>query len=215
MATVKNPLQSESAIGSLGGITFGVHKMTNVARSRSNPTNPRSARQLVVRADQTTAARAWSGLTQGQRESWNTYAAAHPRTDKFGLPQAASGFSYYCAMATMLLDTGQAAQASAPSTAAPSAVANLALTGGSGQISVAFTAHGGTATQLDIWGLGPHSAGRVAKLANARHKTYSQAETTPKVVTGLAAGLWTLWVRFVDEATGQVGPWSSADATVS
>lgn len=215
MATVKNPLQSEAAIGSVGGVTYGVHKQTNVARSRSTPANPQSARQLAIRAIQTTVSRAWAGLDAGERTSWDDYAAAHPVTDKFGLPQTLSGFNWFCGFTAILLDMGFAQVDSAPSTPAPGAVAGLNGTGGAGQISVAFTAHGGTATQIDIWGIGPHSAGRAVKLANAVHKAYGPGETTPLVVSGLAAGLWTIWARFADEATGQVGPWATDTATVT
>jgi hypothetical protein len=136
-------------------------------------------------------------------------------TDKFGKTQYHSGFNFFCALTTMLLDMSKAQVDSAPSTAAPGAMAAVVGTPGAGQISAAFTAAGGTATTNDLWGVGPHSAGRAVTLAQAKHLSYGPAETSPMVKTGLAAGLWTFWIRHVDEATGQVGPFTQFSATLT
>lgn len=215
MATVQSPLQSAAAKGSVGEVTYSVYRSTNVARKRSYPSQPRTIRQLQIRAFLTTSSRAWAALTANQRDAWGVYAMLHPSPDKFGNSRTVSGFDWYCATALLLLDLGKAVAGAPPIINPPGAVAALVLTPAAGAISFAFTAHAGTDTSIDIWLKGPHSVGRLPDLASAKHQTYAPGETTPKVVSGLAVGYYTAWVRFIDETTGLAGPWTKATATVA
>jgi hypothetical protein len=214
LAKVRNPLQSSAAVGSVGGVVYSIHKSTNVARERVAPSNPQSARQLLVRAQHATSAQSWAGLSSGERAGWNVYAAAHPGTDPFGNPQPISGFNWYCACSDMLADIGLGLVHTAPAAAAPPSVAAFVPTGGAGQISCAFTA-GAASLKINFWVYGPHSVGRTPKLENAKHNKYAAGETSPNVISGLSAGFYTVWARFVSETDGQVSPFVKATATVT
>jgi len=215
MAKVTGPLQSNEARGKIGALIFNTWRGLATVKMFASPTQPRSARQLAIRAFLTTCARAWAGLTSGQRSGWTTWANDHPHSDWTGQPLRITGEDAYVGLNVRMLDMGFSASATCPTGVAPANVSNFVPTGGSGQISCAFTAYGGTATQIDIWAYGPHSAGRAATIVKARHKAYGPGETTPKVVTGLAAGLYTVYARAVSETDGQAAGWVSADATVT
>jgi hypothetical protein len=126
-----------------------------------------------------------------------------------------TGADAYTRHSTRLLDQGKAVVDTAPVAVPPVSVAGLVLTPGAGSISIAFTAYGGTATSIDVWIYGPHSAGIIPKITKARHNVYAPGETTPKVVSGLAAGLTTVFIRAVSETDGQSSAFISASATVT
>lgn len=215
MATVLDPLHSVEAVGSFNVQTFSKHKGQAVVRTRTAPGNPQSARQLLIRGYQTAASRAWAGLSDANRANWADYALAHPVTNRLGQSQLISGFNWYCGLAVILKDLGKTVPATPPAVVGPPVVTALVATPGAGSISFAFTAEGGTATSIDIWLVGPHSAGRSPLLANASHSAYGPAETTPKVVSGLSAGLHTCFVRLLSETDGQQGPWTRTTALVT
>jgi hypothetical protein len=48
------------------------------------PTNPKSPRQILVRAALSDSVSFWNAMTDAQREAWNVYAAAIPYTDALG-----------------------------------------------------------------------------------------------------------------------------------
>lgn len=214
MAVVQSPLHSEKAIGSLESICFSIHKGTQCARLRSQPTNPQSTRQLAVRANLATQSRDWATLDQAERDAWGVYAAAHPGTDAFGNPQTLSGFSWFIALSTMMLDIGVAVVDTPPTVAAPASPAAVVATPGAGTVSIAFTA-GAATTKINLWLYGPHSVGRLPKLAQAVHNVYGPGETTPLVIADLAAGYYTAWIRFVSETDGQTSTFVKFTFTVT
>jgi hypothetical protein len=215
MATAKMPFGAEAAKGSVGQTTATVYRGTNVLKRRPYPSNPKSARQLAVRAFQTTVSRAWAALTDANRLSWETFASLHQVPDKFGTMVTRSGFNLYCGFGALLLDMGKALVATAPVAIGPIPLAGLAPTPGSGQCSFAWTARGGTADTVDIWDSGVHTAGRTPSINNAKHIAFKPGETTPGVVTGLAPGLHTFWLRVISESDGQSSPFVQCTATIS
>lgn len=215
MAKVTNPLFSTEARGKAGGIVFNTWRGIATVKIKKSPSQPRSARQLLVRAYLTQLSKAWAGLTDPQRLGWNDYATAHTNSDWSVSKLRSTGLNWYVALGTRLLLQAKALVATAPTAVAPAAPSNVVLTGGSGQISVAFTAYGGTATSLEVWKYGPHSAGITPSRVKARFNKYGPGETTPLVVTGLTAGLNTLYIRAVSETDGQVSGWVEASATVT
>lgn len=194
---------------------FNSWRGLSTVKMKTSPSQPRSARQLRMRAFLTTCSRAWAGLTSAQRDGWTAWANDHPETDWTGQPKRMTGQDAYVRHNTRLLDMGFAVTASAPTTVAPANVSNLVLTPGAGQISCAFTAFGGTTTQVDVWIVPAHSAGIKPTPTMAHHKVYGPGETTPIVVTGLAAGLTTIYIRSVSETDGQASAFVTADATVT
>jgi hypothetical protein len=215
MAKVVGPLQSTEARGGIGALIFNTWRGIATVKSFTSPAQPRSARQLKIRALMTTYSRGWQALTSVQRDGWNTWAADHPVSDWTGQPVRMTGQNAYVMCNVLLADQGSAVIPAAPATVAPAAVAGLVPTGGAGSISVAFTAYGSTATQIDIWLYGPHSAGRIPKIEKARHKVYGPGETSPVVISSLSPGLWTVFARAFLETNGLPSLFVMADATVT
>lgn len=215
MAKVVNPLFSTEARGRVGGIVYNTWRGLATVKSKVAPSQPRTARQLTMRAFLSTLSKGWAAVSDVNRALWNQYAVDHPTTDWSGSKVRQTGLNWYIALGSRLLDMGKSIVATPPITAAPASVANMVLTGGSGQISAAFTPYGGTGTSVEAYTYGPHSAGIIPKLTKAKFKIRGPGETTPLVITGLSAGLVTVWMRAVDEVTGQVSGWVSASATVS
>ncbi len=215
MAKVLNPLMSTSARGKVGGLIFNVWRGINTVKGFKSPAQPRSSRQLAVRAILSTLSRAWASLTAAQRDDWATWASTHTVTDWTGQAVRMTGENAFVKCNSLLLDMSKAQVSSPPAVAAPTSLANLVLTGGAGQISAAFTARTGTAETVDFWVYGPHSAGQNPTIVKASHQAYAPGETTPFVLSGLSPGLYTVWARVVSETDGQVSPFVAATATVS
>lgn len=214
MAKVFNPLHSEDVRGKVGGIVFSRSKQGPTVRLRVNPSQPQTADQMLVRGYLATASAAWASLTTQQRDSWDTYAGLHPVSNVFGETTYLSGHQYYCRCACILLALGKSVPTTAPAVAAPTNVANIVATPGSGQVSIAFTAKPGTNLSVACDLFGPHSAGINVKQAMCNLNGYHPAETTPWVITGLAAGLHTAFIYVASEDTGLLSTATKISFTV-
>ncbi len=215
MAKVLNPLMSTAARGKMGGLVFNQWRGLNTVKGFKSPSQPRTTRQLAIRAILASLSRAWASITASQRSAWGVWAAAHTVADWTGTAVRMTAENAYIKLNALLSDMGKATIADPPTAAAPTSVAGFVPTGGDGQISCAWTARTGTADTVDLWVQGPHSAGVTPSLVKARHNTYAPGETTPYVITGLAAGLYTVWARTVSETDGQSSPFVGTSVTVS
>lgn len=215
MAKVIGPLQSTEARGGIGALIFNTWRGISIVKSFTSPAQPRTARQLRIRGFLTSYSQLWASRTTEERAAWDTWAADHPLSDWTGQPVRMTGHNAYVMCNVLLADMGQTAITDPPTTDAPAAVAGLALTPSSDQISVAFTPYGGTGTQIDLWLYGPHSAGRKPKIERARHNVYGPGETSPVVIDNLSPGVYTVFARGVAEASGLASLFNQATATVS
>lgn len=215
MAKVLNPVMSTAARGKVGGLIFNVWRGLNTVKGFKSPTQPRTSRQLAVRAILSSLSRAWATITTLQRDAWATWAAAHTQTDWTGTAVRMTGENAYVKCNALLSDMGKATISDPPDAAAPTSLTGLVLTGGSGQISAAFSARSGTDETVDFWLYGPHSVGQSPTIVKAAHQAYAPGETTPYVISGLATGFYTVWARVVSEIDGQTSPFVQATATVS
>ncbi len=215
MAKLIGPLHSTEARGAVGGLIYNTWRGISYAKAFASPAQPRTERQLQIRALTTQLVRSWQGLTDAQRASWTDYAEAHPDIDWTGTAKRITGANWYIRCNLRLLDMGNSAIDSAPTTPAPDAVSDLVATGGENQISITWGPITGTDKTVDIWLHGPHTAGRMGKIQFARHNVYAPAETTPIVITGLEPGAYTVFARVIDETTGLASTWQSDVATVT
>jgi hypothetical protein len=126
-----------------------------------------------------------------------------------------TGANAYSSLSSRMIDLAFTPVATPPLVNAPTEVLLPVATGGAGQISLAFTAYAGTATQVDCWLYGPHSAGVNPTIVRAKHKAYGPAETTPLLMTGLIAGVYTWWIRHISETDGQASTWVTGTVTVT
>lgn len=215
MAKLLDPLRSSEARGKVGGVIYNTTRGIKYAKVFTSPAQPRTARQLIIRAYMLTCTRAWASLTGAQRQSWNEWAALHPIIDWTGNPVSASGFNWYCALSVRLLDQAKTVVATPPSVNGPNTPVMLILTGGVGTLSWTFTPATGTGITIDMWTQGPMSAGRLGKLQHARHRIYAPGETSPVALASLTPGFYTAWTRFLSETDGQASSWEMASATVT
>lgn len=215
MALVFMPAGAERALGSVGQHVFMECKAGSTVRQRVNPSQPRSAAQLAVRSKMTTTSRAWASLSDANRLAWNAYAAAHPVSNSFGQQVTLSGFNWFCKLTCNLLESGGAQVDTAPTTSAPSGIAAFVAADGILQSSCSWTATGLSAFKIGVATYGPHSAGIAPKLEMADLHGYYPAETSPKVITGLSAGLYTIYAWLLEEASGLKGPVVSDNATLT
>jgi hypothetical protein len=82
--------------GSIGGTTFSHNKGGMYTRARAIPTNPNTLRQQDTRLQLGAAVSAWiEDLDASDRNSWNTYAANVPVTNKLGQTVNLSGQQHY------------------------------------------------------------------------------------------------------------------------
>lgn len=215
MAKVVNPLMSSEARGRVGGLIYNTWRGARTVKIKTAPAQPRTTRQLAIRAFAVTCVRAWAVLSAPNRAGWNTYATEHTDTDWTGSPQRITGLNWFVRCTTRLLDLAKAQVDTAPVAVAPASVAALVATGGAGQISCAFTASAGTDISIDLWTQGPMSAGKIASIARAKHRIYGPGETTPLVIPSLSPGLYTVFARHISETNGLASPFVSATATVT
>jgi hypothetical protein len=83
MAIFKSTILS-AIRGSINGTVFSQNKSGPYTRNRSLVVNPNSPSQQFARGNLAAAAQAWKALTEPQRETWRSYAAATPVTNRLG-----------------------------------------------------------------------------------------------------------------------------------
>jgi len=127
--------------GSIGGLTGSRNRSGMYLRARSNPVNPNTDRQNIVRAILAALTAAWGGLTEPQRQGWNDYGAQVPRQNKLGDTMYLSGFNHFVRSNSVIVQCGDAFLSVAPTDLLlPGADESLALSWSEATqlVSVAF-----------------------------------------------------------------------------
>ena len=93
--------------GAMGGIVFSHNRGGSYIRTRVVPTNPRSAAQVLARNRMSNLTNIWiNTLTQLQRDSWDTYAANVPVTNRIGQQIFLTGLNWYVACNSLRSQAG-------------------------------------------------------------------------------------------------------------
>lgn len=134
MASIRFSAMVDQALGSVGQVTFSKNRYGPVTRARVAPVNPKTSRQLAVRAAFKTASQAWASLGASTQAAWNAFAAAHPMSDRLGNSRILAGNAMFTEVTANRALCGLAAPTLPPATgglfpAAPSAAAAVASTG--------------------------------------------------------------------------------------
>lgn len=207
---VRAPLHSIDVRGRFGvALVFSIWRGANYARTFTIPTNPRTARQLTIRAFLTTASRAWNALTNAQRTAWDAFAQLQSRTDVFGEPIKATGINEYVALSVIAQDVGQVPVSDPPITDAPAVLAGAAADPNlvPGEIEFAWT--GADGDFVDCWVTSLLPAGRKPSENLYTHAIYPAIGASPATVTGkVSGGKYGVKVRAVRN-NGQIGPFQS------
>lgn len=204
---IKAPLHSMDARGRMGvGFVLSNWRGTSVARVFVVPRNPRSSRQLTIRALMTSASREWTSLTDAFRLGWTVYSTEQSRKNIFGQSITASGFNEYCALFVLASDIGGTPVSEAPITVGPLMVTDGVIEGGAlaGEIDVDWTA--GQGGFVDVWMSKLLPAGRAPKESDYVHNSYTADVTATKTISGLTTGgKYAVRIRQIFD-NGQSGP---------
>ena len=110
--------------GKIAATIFTRNRGGNVIRNRRTPINRRSVLQSVRRQGLGNLASSWRGITQAQRDSWNSAVSNYPYQNSLGETKFLSGEQLYVQFNQNLLLIGQATIVTAP---APFAFATFTL----------------------------------------------------------------------------------------
>ena len=175
--------------GSIGSTVFSHNKGGDYARLRQAPTNPQSARQMAVRNILATLSVGWSELTDAQRANWKAYADDRPRTNPLGGSYTMTGLQAYCALNSVMVDSGGVAGDSPP-------LIGVQNPGGSGggttlvfttasTITITPASAPPTGGRVVCWWNGPVGSGQDPDLKQAVLVAYSDVDPAGAVVLTL------------------------------
>lgn len=108
--------------GSVGARTSSRNSSGQYVRQRAIPTQPRTARQVAVRATLTALSAAWRGLTSGQLAAWQAFGQSFTVVNSLGTAIHLTGLQCYIKVNAVLTACGVSTIDTPP--ALPSFVAN-------------------------------------------------------------------------------------------
>jgi hypothetical protein len=91
---IKNKLFDEAS-GSIGGFTFAGSQGGMYMKNKSNPKNPNTAKQQIVRSAMSSANSKWHTMTTAQREVWDKWGGTLEKEDILGNKVDISGWSAF------------------------------------------------------------------------------------------------------------------------
>jgi len=162
MAKIQLGNMAQNVSGSIGGTTFGRNKGGAYARQKSSPVQPRTERQLEVRANLSVVSQAWRNLTAALRADWETWALNHPVLDVFGQSLKLSGMSAFCKIAADCLNIGldqPTAPPPDPTEVIPAPISAVATADDQTAV-VTFDGNPAAADIIALWATPGMSAGR-------------------------------------------------------
>jgi hypothetical protein len=209
--------------GSRSSTTASRNRYGQYYRNRSIPVNPNTSPQSANRVLFGAAASAWRGLTAGQRDAWNGYAATIPHVDPLGQTIYWSGFQSFVECYMIKLGIGQTAPTSPPAefTFVPITITPT-LDSGAQTLSIAFTPDPVPAAQvLQFDGTDDYSAGVnfAGPSEYRRLATVAAATVSPQVLTSEYLAVWgtigpignaAFFRARLVSLTGCAGPWVTA-----
>lgn len=91
---IKNKLFDEAS-GSIGGFTFAGSQGGMYMKTKSNPKNPNSSKQRLVRNAMASATVKWRTMTSAQRKVWDNWGSTLEKQDILGNKVEISGWSAF------------------------------------------------------------------------------------------------------------------------
>jgi len=95
MAIYRHSALVQSISGSLGGAVFRAASVSPIVAARQTSRPARSPIRSKRTADLARISRAWSTLTDQQRDAWTTAGRRRPRTDRLGVRRPRTGYQLY------------------------------------------------------------------------------------------------------------------------
>ncbi|HEY2090172.1 MAG TPA: hypothetical protein VGH54_29640 [Mycobacterium sp.] len=147
--------------GSQAGTTASHNRFGQYTRNRRTPTNPRTARQGVVRAALSAASAAWRAITDAQRDGWKSLGLMMTRTDSLGSTYTLQPNQAFVSVNAANNAAGNTSVSDAPALVTPTALATVTLTLTAVAFSIAYTATPlPTGARLFVYASPQKSAGR-------------------------------------------------------
>ena len=215
MAKCLAPAMSVETRGRIGGLVFNTWRGVKTIKAKTAPAQPRSQKQLRLRALGITTMRLWQSISPTNRALWETYATAHQIIDWTGSPVRATGANWFLALNTRLRYHNDTPHDTPPVIAAPSALLNFAAADGAGSSILTWTSPLNDDLNAEIWIQGPHSSGAFGKIERAKWLINVSANAATTTVSGLLAGRYTFWCRAYNTTNGLVSTYllDTADIT--
>lgn len=128
MALIKLTAIVDNISGKLNGTVFAKNKGGNYMRSKSKPSNPRTASQMAVRAQFGAISSAWKSLTESARSAWRESASNFPYINRLGDSKILSGFALHQKLNTNLDLIGENALTFPPEPISPPNFGSIKVT---------------------------------------------------------------------------------------
>lgn len=125
MALIKLTAIVDNISGKLNGTVFSKNKGGHYMRSKSKPSNPKTAFQNAVRARFGAIAQLWGSLTEAQRDAWRAIASEFPYTNRLGDTKTLSGFALHQKLNTNLAIIEQSFVSNPPEPISPPAIVSV------------------------------------------------------------------------------------------
>ena len=181
--------------GSVGTETYSRNQGGLFVKTRKGPTAPPSESQLEVTATITALSRAWSDtLTDGQRETWRTYAAQFPEANHWGERLLHNGYARFIAVNFPRFRNADALATAVAPTAPPFCTPGFILT---------------ATTVPDMFTIPKPIINEIDELHTLWVFTYIGIEKTPGV--NYYSGPW----KFLSFHTRTLQAWTAAPLTVT
>lgn len=131
--------------GTIAGITFSATHSGAYAKGYVCPVRKNTPASTQRRQTFSQPGAVWNGLTSGERDDWNSWAAdaAQEKTDSLGQAYYITGWNWFVALYQQAISTGQTIQTTAPTLSRPIAPTLSAITwteSPSSEIVAEFTA---------------------------------------------------------------------------
>lgn len=141
MAKVKFSALISEMRNKLNGSVFARNRGGNYLRTKVTPVNPQSIAQVAARSLLTQFSQGWRGLTQTQRDAWNSVTDQWSTTDVFGDSIDPTGAQLYIRLNINIANAGGSAITTPPQPVGAEALDSLSVTAaaGAGQFDVEYT----------------------------------------------------------------------------
>jgi len=189
MAKVRSPLHSIDLRGRIAdGFVFTVWRGINCLRTFVMPSQPKTQRKEQIWKTTPRVTRAWGGITDQERASWEAYALLLKPTDPtLGRESHWSGYNAYLSVNRVLADAGLPLAIQPPAIPQPNPPERFRLRNPApGVVRIRWEPlPSGTLTNL--W-LNQTKASRKAYPSKFRHLVYADGTTGLHVLTGIPSG---------------------------
>lgn len=173
--------------GKIAATVFSKNKSGAVLRNRVTPINRKSPGQTEQRQTLAALSASWRGLTQAERDSWDSAAPNFPQSDNLGQTIFLTGAQLYsrCNANLILSGNAQITVAPAPTSFDVLYFTSVTVTADDGVVSLAFAPTVPAGMEMVVRATPPISAGKsfVPDSSFRFLKSIAAAQTSPQVLT--------------------------------